>query len=116
MKVFEDLVVELKEENLLEETVIDHSVLKTNGNGTDGVKLDGPAPAATLSDFEFATEEAAPVKPTTGHRRKPKPETVRRRFADRMQAIQFIEYVLTGVETKINGTSGAPFDDLSIKT
>jgi hypothetical protein len=125
MKVFEDLVVELKEENLLEETVIDSSVLKMNGNGANGVHLDSPVPPEALTDFEFKSdepvfEEPVPAKPlngsSNGHRRKPKPDTMRRRFADRMQAIQFIEYVLTGVETKISGASGTPFDDLSIKT
>src|SRR5215468_12121981 len=106
MKVFEDLVVELKEENLLEETVIDHSGLKTNGNGkrSDDLNL---SQYATEFDFDAPSLEnqKTPNSSSNGSQRKPNPDVVKRRLSEVMSALQFVEYVLTAVEANFTGAS-----------
>jgi hypothetical protein len=116
MNVFEDLIVELKEENLLEETVIDHSGHKTNGNGKLFANADLSELAAEF-DFEAPSFEDQKTvgNSANGFQPKPKPEVVKRRLSERMSALQFVEYVFTAVEANFTGTSTTPFDDLSIK-
>jgi hypothetical protein len=116
MNVFEDLIVELKEENLLEETVIDHSGLKINGNGKSSFAV---SMSEFSSDFELDAPSFEPQKSATasssGSHVKPKPEVIQRRLSEKTSALQFVEYVLTAVEANFTGTSNTPFDDLSIK-
>jgi len=118
MKVFEDLVVELKEENLLEETVIDRSGKKKNGNGVNHNKPGAPDGFQASADFEFGTssfEDDKGRNSAGSFQLKPSPETIKRRLSEMMSALQFVEYVLTAVEANFTGASNAPFDDLSTK-
>ena len=121
MNVFEDLVVELKEENLLEETVIDRSGGKTNGSGNRSTakKIDLPDEPKVSGQFDF--DVSSFDNPDTAgelsnlNQRKLDPDVVRRRLSDRMSALQSVEYVLTAIEANFSSASNTPFDDLSIK-
>ena len=116
MNVFEDLVVELKEEKLLEETIIDHSGLNTNGNGKQSL---GVTPDEFEANFDidapsFEPQQAANTS-SNRFQAKPKPDVVQRRLSEKMSALHFVEYVLTAVEANFTGAANTPFDDLSIK-
>src|SRR5437868_1815358 len=116
MNVFEDLIVELKEENLLEETIIEQPVRKSNG----AAPLSIPAVKPEMNGFAVSGEHVSRVN---GHGSKtkntfepaPSPETVRRRLGDKLQALQSIEYVLTSVESNFGSKINQPFDDLQTK-
>jgi hypothetical protein len=119
MNVFEDLVVELKEQNLLEETVIDRSIPKVNGKEKYVAKDDRLAE----EPVDFAIERSSDTVSwsglssregdVSGH--KPGADTIRRQMSDKLQALQFIEYVVTAVESNSVRSSNEPFDDLKTK-
>ena len=90
MSVFEDLVEELKEDQLLEETV---SVVKVTV-------------FASVSTPTVATEE----------RTSPAPATDKKKFySDEIAALQVVELVFTGVERELFAAEPQPHDDLAAK-
>jgi hypothetical protein len=104
MNVFEDLIVELKEENLLEETVIKPSAGGASGGGTktaDAVKSQGSA---------VVFQPAAKAK----YKAAPNSSDIRAMLADRMAALQLIEYVISS-SGRTCGALFEQFDDLSVK-
>src|ERR1043165_1192370 len=121
MKVFEDLVVELKEENLLEETVIDRSGVRTNGNGNGSNHHESNTSNdfQGSADFDFDATSFEGKRGVGSHQgslqMNASPETIRRRLSEMMSALQFVEYVLTAVEANYTGATNPPFDDLSTK-
>ncbi len=117
MSVFEDLIGELKSENLLEDTVIDLN--------------EADAAARPEQPLEFAREgaadeltAAAPAEPEDHSDldlpqiEKPasEKEFFRKRAMDEVSSLQMVEHVLSGVEREHLQTSTAPFDDLNAKT
>ena len=117
MNVFEDLVVELKEQNLLEETIMGLSVPGTRGNGKPPQGADhGPG---TLNGSSSASAEADWDLPATidanSKRRRPGVETVRRSIAGKFQALQFADYVLSAADKRPNVPKAAGGDDLHLK-
>jgi hypothetical protein len=117
MNVFEDLVVELKEENLLEETVIDLS--KVNGTGM----LNGALPVPEFvaeAPSEFQQHNLEPPLETRSrgsadHKPAPKFEVNQRRLSEWTTALQHVEYVLTAMENMVSGGTKPVFDDLPVK-
>lgn len=104
MNVFEDLIVELKEENLLEETIPLPS--KTNGNGT--VSVD----AAFLSqDANGSGNGNGNGNGVRGHIKRERAET---NLSDQVSGLQFVEFVV-GASERHAGLSGLPFDELQVQ-
>ena len=90
MTVFEDLIEELKEENLLEATVIE----------TTGSSLNGAADERDLPTFE---------KPASAG------EFFKKRAEGEVASLQMVQHVLMGVEREQQKTVPAPFNDLQVK-
>ena len=117
MNVFEDLVVELKEQNLLEETVVERSIPAVNGNGKHArkaVKASKPADAKSHgTDGPEWSLPTAMASLSNGQRHGI--ETHARNLADRFQALQFTEYVLAAAENGANSSGSVTLDDLQLK-
>ena len=98
MDVFQDLIEELRDENLLEETVIDFAALAA------------ALPAQPNGDSEVAEGELAEVKT---------PETeadfYRKRAMDEVSSLQMVEHVLSGIEREHLKIVPATYDDLQAK-
>ncbi len=135
MNVFEELVVELKQENLLEETVIDDHLL----NGTDTAQLDrteepnkpetvGPAAEATQEQPEsdaikeqpaelpdVASLPAATAIPDEPIKVKKGPQFYQKRAIAEVSCLQMVEHVLTGVEREYLRIVPKTYDDFNAK-
>lgn len=128
MNVFQDLIEELKQENLLEETVFSIAAGAKNGEGTaplnsetfDQVQTNGkqdlhPNPEdEETSDFALAAEDENELPEIE----KPKNERefYRKRAIEEVSSLQMIEHVLSGVEREHMKTTPASYDDLAVKT
>ena len=100
MDVFQDLIEELRDENLLEETVIDFAALTgvspaplnghSNGEGAEGELVDEESPR---SEADF----------------------YRKRAIDEVSSLQMVEHVLSGIEREYLKIVPAVYDDLQAK-
>lgn len=98
MNVFEDLIVELKEQNLLEETILDFDQLQ--------IELDD------VGDLSGSTGNA---RTWDEHVTAPKAEVVKKRISEQMVALQMVDHVFTGAERDFLKTEPQVFDDLPAK-
>lgn len=135
MNVFEDLIVELQEENLLEQTVIDEVKVEPNTVG-EVEPSDGPEPAFETEGFievdPSADEDPAihttadtdpPVesepqgaKPAEQKQPKKKDsEFFKKRAVAEVAGLQMVDHVLTGVEREYMKVVPAAFDDFNAK-
>ena len=118
MNVFEDLVVELKEQNLLEETIVERSGSGTNGNGKQNKAHDKPS-FESKDVSELSASKAGwdvPAAPATvSNSYRPSIEALRRGLTERYQALQFTEYVLAAAENRVSNSAGVGLDDLQLK-
>ena len=109
MSLFEELIDELKQENLLEETV-----LSVNRNaaaapaGTNEPAEDEPA-REPLGSSEPGVDEDFPQAPVDER------EAHRRRAMDEVTSLQMVEHVLSGIEREHMKMSPHTFDDLNVK-
>ena len=109
MSVFEELIDELKEENLLEETVFSASR--------------GPASAAqTAPESQLESDEVDDFDLLDGDADvefvdKPadEREAYRRKAMDEVSSLQMVEHVLSGIEREHMKMSPQAFDDLEVK-
>jgi len=123
MSVFEDLIDELKNENLLESTVIDRERADAaavpagrrgveSGSNTvsdDDSGRDDPA-SAVESGAELVEEDIPQIeKPSS------EDEFYRKRAMDEVASLQMVDHVLTGVERQHMKVASPPFDDLEAK-
>lgn len=122
MNVFEDLIEELKEENLLEETVFQgrrslEGPVSENASAIPAHAEVSFAEAnplsetvepsdATAASQGFTTESAGP----TDQR-----EFYRRRAMDEVSSLQMVEHVLSGIEREHMKMTPTTFDDLAVK-
>ena len=121
MSVFEDLIDELKNENLLEDTVIDLTRVDAaapNGSvpgGDEGVPT-GHA-LVTLPDGEDLPGPIEDEFKDTPVIEKPSSETefFRKRAMDEVSSLQMVEHVLSGVERDQLKVTPVSFDDLNAK-
>ena len=122
MNVFEDLIGELKDENLLEDTVIQvrNGGLQNSGvvNGRSDFASAGdfafsedPSVALDGVDFETNDEVADSVNPEFRDDR----EFFRKRAMEEVSSLQMVEHVLAGVEREHMKMAPAAYDDLEIK-
>lgn len=123
MKVFEDLVVELKEHNLLENTVIEADP-SAGGEAKYGKPRATTARSMTTeSAAELAAEmEAAPAAPAAASPedqppRKPRngAQFYKKRAIGELANLQMVEHVLTGVEREHMKIVPNVFDDFAAK-
>jgi hypothetical protein len=104
MNVFEDLVVELKEENLLEETFIDFTLANGNGHlsipdAADGASSQPSANGHAFSDAAATSSDSA---------------NARTRLAKQIASMELVELVLSAI-ANANGRQSLPYDVLSVK-
>ena len=116
MSVFDELVEELKQENLLEETVWD----ATRANENPGAFTVPPtvplATKPTVSSDDFSVQEptskALKTEPADTAKNQ---EFFRKRAMDEVASLQMVEHVFTGVEREHMKIAARPFDDLEVK-
>lgn len=135
MNVFEELVVELKEENLLEQTVIDTGRHPAAEPPYDEIEITdepnkpdeelvheepdpettSPAPGTDEAAVEpapaaeAAEVEVPPIKVKNG------PQFFQKRAIAEVSSLQMVEHVLTGVEREYMRVVPKPFDDFNTK-
>jgi len=144
MTVFEDLIVELKEENLLEETVIDDRQSKGNAGelyftdtsdvenevsvdftpqespvDSEAVTLDSffeNEPADEDLDVEMVeTESSDEVAPKVKPKSTTEKDFYKKRASGEVSSLQMVEHVLTGVEREYLKMVPVAFEDFAAK-
>lgn len=130
MNVFEDLIVELKDEKLLEETVFDtaNPVAARSDKRDDGAMAGGFDIADTPSDLEtgepveganveiagndetVSEKKAKKKRPAKGSR-----EFFKKRAVAEVSGLQMVEHVLTAVEREYMKVKPNAFDDFDVK-
>jgi hypothetical protein len=139
MNVFEDLIVELKEANLLERTVIDDQLSDDMSHLEDTVVPDAgtvplrlsygeaEAPPADVRETEVeldsydahlhetvVPERSAP-QPAVHSKARNGQEFYRKRAMSEVSTLQMVEHVLTGVEREYMKIRPRSFDDFEVK-
>ncbi|HEY8559978.1 MAG TPA: hypothetical protein VIL74_06215 [Pyrinomonadaceae bacterium] len=130
MSIFEDLIEELKEENLIEETVIefhrDHPSGQPNAQHSGNYQtMSAPVvPAANAIAPDRAEVPPAPTewKDTKKNATTQKPKIIvsereyfRKRAMDEVNGLQMVELVLSGVEREQMKLLAKTYDDLPVK-
>ena len=115
MNVFEDLIDELKGDNLLEATILEPS-RKADASATsaesDEFEIEpGEHHDAELADFKDGDREAIknsepPADPA---------EFYRKRAMDEVSSLQMVEHMISAIEREYMKTVPTPFDDLEAK-
>ncbi len=145
MNVFEDLIVELKEENLLEDTVIDAEA--NNAAADSQAAVDAVDEASTQPEFDAPDDRMTEIEPELADNAdstdgEPKVEIVdiadegasqvemalpkvkkaragkeyfNKRAVDEMSGLQMVEHILTGVEREYMKVVPKAFDDFNAK-
>lgn len=126
MSVFEELIDELKDEDLLEETIFTLNQKSNSGSRS-------PAAAAILSPTEQPERTSGTaVQVATSVEAEPEAEVeadgevflaqpaderevYRRRAMDEVSSLQMVEHVLSGIEREHMKMTPATFDDLEVK-
>ena len=110
MNVFEDLIEELKEENLLEETVI--------AIGKTGASMVSPSPqtlAPALLKTDLEGTQASATETDLESTAASEVEFYRKRAMDEVSSLQMVEHVISGVEREHMKMTPSSFDDLAVK-
>lgn len=119
MTVFEDLIVELKEENLLEETVI--SVDSPAGSGVYSNGSNDEHDFAELIDAEPSFDEAsletgAAIVGNEPDQVKPTASSSLHKFAaEQVSTYQMVEHIFTSIESNRLNRETSSFDELRAK-
>jgi hypothetical protein len=127
MNVFESLIDELKEENLLENTILDNRE-KPQVVAAESLDPVVPAPnAAPVEEFEMeeggvrlydgrdssmrmSDGDTVEIRKPTSQR-----EYFRKRAMDEVSGLQMVEHILTGVEREYAKKKPTPFDEFEVK-
>lgn len=134
MNVFEDLIVELKEEHLLEETVFDTAGVaaspvaakdkagdKETDHETDGCEIDASELAEDSGEThpEIVGNDEAPGTTESKSKKKKAAKGTREFFKKRavaeVSSLQMVEHVLTAVEREYMKVKPHAFDDFNVK-
>jgi hypothetical protein len=129
MNVFEDLIVELKEENLLEETIFD-----TEGSAANPSEAEKEVLLDVETDYEPDVDISDPADETAaeivGNDEAPEPaeskskkkkaakgsrEFFKKRAVAEVSSLQMVEHVLTAVEREYMKVKPNAFDDFNVK-
>ncbi len=101
MNVFEDLLEELKDENLIEDSIFELSSQSKGQNSSD------PLSAEVITSNEDA--DGAEEDDSEG------PDFFKKRAMDDVKGLQMVEHVFTGVEREHMKVSPSSYDDLKVK-
>ena len=122
MNVFEDLVVELKEQNLLEETVIDTSSVNGGVNGKAPVDSGWDAPDASDVNADFTDSHESerieielPKLETVLAKPVPGAQAVQKAISEQMSALQMVDHIYSAIERDHSIKVSSPFDDLAVQ-
>lgn len=118
MSVFEDLIDELKNENLLEDTVV--TIRADARPDEDSVlELEQPeivvAPPTPGSATEALEDDTSDLDVPQIEKPASEREFFRKRAMDEVSSLQMVEHVLSGVEREHMKTPPLAYDDLSAK-
>lgn len=117
MTLFEDLIVELKNENLLEETVVE-VVDQRSANDDEFLGIhDDAVDAAMAEEFVQPLDSADPMLEQLSEMEKPvsRREFYRKRAVDEVNGLQMVEHVFSAIEREHMKMAPVPFDDLRAK-
>ncbi|MEO8573075.1 MAG: hypothetical protein ABI481_03825 [Pyrinomonadaceae bacterium] len=114
MNVFEDLIEELRDENLLENT----TVSLPNGRSRSVAKPGGLSSGSALEEEDSDDETSVAVKsrsdlPLEGEENER--DFYRKRAVDEISSLQMVEHVLSGIERQHLKIVPATYDDLEAK-
>jgi hypothetical protein len=115
MNVFEDLIEELRDENLLEATIIDlkNSGARVTGNGDKSL---GFALATDNQENKFAAGNPSEDSGSgDGQSEENDSDFYRKRAMDEISSLQIVEHVLSGVEREHMKLVPSSYDDLQAK-
>lgn len=121
MSVFEELIDELKEEDLLEETIFS---INQKSNAPPPPTQIPPAPAILANQEEASSpvSETAPESDSESegedmfsHPPADEREVYRKRAMDEVSSLQMVEHVLSGIEREHMKMTPVMFDDLEVK-
>ena len=131
MNVFEELVVELKEENLLEETVVDEQLAAAAASAIDRTdepnKVEDDDLLSDVSLVDASDEEPADIalepqavpaedtEPVLPINVKKGPQFYQKRAIAEVSSLQMVEHVITGVEREYLKMVPRTFDDFNAK-
>ena len=111
MNVFEDLIEELREENLLEDTVTNLRRTTENSHAMVSDPEDSSAePAGSASSDEYGSKRVE--DPDTAPEER---DFYRKRAMDEVSSLQMVEHVLSGIEREHMKITPATYDDLPAK-
>jgi len=117
MNLFEDLIEELKEENLLEETVIETSQAESDALPDElAIETEPVLTSQTEQDSVIETvEPIADLPETAVNDSQSKANFYRQRAMDEVAFLQMVESAFAGVEREQLKTVPKPYDDLEVK-
>ncbi len=118
MNVFHDLIEELKDENLLEDTVIDldqadvmsGSVERRGMNSSPGFSNETEGMSVKDEDDDLLEIDIPHIEKPANER-----DFFRKRAMDEVSSLQMVEHVLSGVEREHMKTTPVLFDDMDAK-
>jgi hypothetical protein len=100
MNVFEDLLEELKDENLIEDSIFEMSARPKDQNGADLLS----------AEVITAKEDAEEPEDDTEN-----PDFFKKRAMDDVKGLQMVEHVFTGIEREHMKVPPSAYDDLKVK-
>ncbi len=117
MSVFEDLIDELKNENLLEDTVLDHERadaaapdLEPDPTSQIASQAVEEVQDATAGDESLVDHDLPQIEKPSNQR-----EFFRKRAEEEVSSLQMVQHVLSGVEREYLQATPRAFDDLNAK-
>lgn len=118
MNIFEDLIEELKEENLLEETVTETEKAKKNHFAKSGNIVKSETVAPEIQKTEVSTPESftdTAVKEQAQAVETSKEDFYRKRAMEEVAFLQIVEHVFAGVEREQLKIIPKTYNDLEVK-
>jgi hypothetical protein len=114
MSVFEDLIGELKNENLLEDTIIDLGRADAAARGHKTAAAEAKTAGAAASAAVMRDDDFHPDLPQIEEAASDK-EFFRKRAMEEVSSLQMVEHVFSGVEREHLKVAAESFDDLNTK-
>src|SRR5688500_12573943 len=116
MNVFEDLIEELRDENLLERTVIDPSgPAGATSNGTDAKETTKEAGTRPATENGSDVSRVEPGFDLPGADRESESDFYRKRAMDEVSSLQMVEHIVSAIEREHMKIVPAVYDDLEAK-
>jgi hypothetical protein len=118
MNVFEELVEELKDENLLEQNIVFPAPPVSNSKSAAGNAADMGLAAGDVENSAALgrLSDESQVPPEEMPELRDEAEYFRKRATDQVAGLKMVEHVMTGIEREYMKIVPAAFDDLKVKT